>query len=299
MKIKEVERYLFELERYLTQIATSDRITILSEVQKEIEGKINSAPSKDIFEILSSIGDPLSVAKRHLSERGIEYRPMKKNRHIVRYFVLAAFGLGGLGVIAFSILVWKFTPLIKIDEENNRVQILGGMIDVDGKKGSVKVSKSMHIMGGKEEYEGHRDIVPDNIKQLNFNFGPGRLDLKTSINTKISWKCEGSWAEITQENDVLSFELERRSPVECDLSIPKDMKVVIKGRQGKIQIDKPLFHLDLNLNEGKVGFDLDEKAEYGFANQIKVGSVDVFPSSSSSNAYKMNINVQSGKIYRK
>lgn len=67
-----LESYLSELDKYLAQIPVSDRADIIIEIKSHVMDAQAKKPSQDITAILNSLGDPESVAKRYLQERGIQ-----------------------------------------------------------------------------------------------------------------------------------------------------------------------------------------------------------------------------------
>lgn len=131
-----LEAYLSELDKYLTQIPVSERADIIIEIKSHIMDVQAKQPTQDMQTILNSMGDPESVAKRYLQERGLPMSlPSKTHSMIwlstsIKWLVIGFLGLMCIILIAVSLLIWRFTPLISIDDVNNRISLGGGLIQI-------------------------------------------------------------------------------------------------------------------------------------------------------------------------
>lgn len=131
-----LEAYLAELDKYLTQIPVSDRADIIIEIKSHVLDAQSKNQTQDIDTILNSMGDAESVAKRYLQERGLQAAtPVKTSSMMwlsssIKWLVIGFLGFMGIIVIVVSLLIWRFTPLISVDEANNRVSIGGGLIQI-------------------------------------------------------------------------------------------------------------------------------------------------------------------------
>lgn len=131
-----LESYLAELDKYLTQIPVSDRADIIIEIKSHVLDAQSKNPSQDIESILSSMGDAESVAKRYLQERGLQAAtPVKTSSMMwlpasIKWLVIGFLSFIGIIVIVAALLIWRFTPLISVDEANNRISIGGGLIQI-------------------------------------------------------------------------------------------------------------------------------------------------------------------------
>ena len=131
-----LEAYLSELDKYLGQIPVSDRADIIIEIKSHILEAQAKDPTQDISAILNSMGDSESVAKRYLQERGLQaFLPVKTSSMMwlpasIKWLVIGFLGFIAIIVVVASLLIWRFTPLISIDEANNRVSLGGGLIQI-------------------------------------------------------------------------------------------------------------------------------------------------------------------------
>jgi uncharacterized membrane protein len=138
-----LETYLSELDKYLGQIPVSDRADIIIEIKSHVLQAQEKSPNEDIGLILHSMGEPESVAKRYLQERGLQFSlPKQQSSSMmwlpasIKWLVIGFLSFVGIIVIVASLLIWRFTPLISIDDTTNQVTIGNGLIQIhdSGKK---------------------------------------------------------------------------------------------------------------------------------------------------------------------
>lgn len=147
-----LEAYLTALDRALKSISVGDRADIIAEIKSHILDAKEKNPEQSIESILTSIGEPETVANRYLIERGL--KPGKASRSpIVKWLTIGFLGTFGIFVVFVISILWFFSPILKIDEEQNRVEILGGMIDINGTEGSLKLGGDLKIKGKDFLYE--------------------------------------------------------------------------------------------------------------------------------------------------
>lgn len=147
-----LEAYLAELDKHLTQIPVSDRADIIIEIKSHVLDSQSKNPNEDIETILNSMGDAESVAKRYLQERGLQAAaPIKTSSMMwlpaaIKWLVIGFLGFISIVVVVVALLVWRFTPLISVDEAKNQVSIGGGLIqihDTDINNEAKKLTKSI------------------------------------------------------------------------------------------------------------------------------------------------------------
>lgn len=131
-----LEAYLSELDKCLGQIPVSDRADIIIEIKSHVLTAKEKNPNQSIDAILNSLGDPEAVAKRYLQERGLQFgKPAKTISMMwlpaaIKWLVIGFLGFVMIVVIVIGLLIWRFTPLISVDETKNRVSIGGGIIEI-------------------------------------------------------------------------------------------------------------------------------------------------------------------------
>ena len=157
-----LEVYLAELDKYLAQIPVSDRADIIIEIKSHVLDAQTKNPTQDIDTILSSMGDAESVSKRYLQERGLQVlTPIKPSSMMwlpasIKWLVIGFLSFISIVVIIVSLLIWRFTPLISVDEANDRVSIGGGLIqirDTDTNQATKQMIKSVMPKGDNKANE--------------------------------------------------------------------------------------------------------------------------------------------------
>ena len=101
--------YLRRLEKTLGPISVADKAEIILEIKSHIEeAQTSGTPLKDV---LSSLGEPETVANRYLLERGL--RVQRAPRHpILKWLTIGFLGSVGMVILAVLVLVWKFSPIV-------------------------------------------------------------------------------------------------------------------------------------------------------------------------------------------
>lgn len=275
-----LEAYLSALDRALGPIPTSDRAEIITEIKSHVLDARERDASATLDHILASLGEPESVASRYLLERGL--KPARPARSpIVKWLTIGFLGTFGLACLTTIILFWKFTPLITVDEKNERVTLLGGAIDVDGAQGSIKIGNSF-IQEDMEfkKFSGAKEVNPNTTKQVHIPFSNGKFKLEAATDKFLSWECKAATAqheiEITEKADVLTLDLEDSAGAKCKIKIPAKIATVIHGANGKIEIDRPKGNVDVNLNNGQVKVQAENGAAYRYDLKVTNGATRGF-----------------------
>jgi len=134
--------YLSELDKALNQLPVSDRADIIVEIKSHVLEAQAKNPNQSLDEILSSIGEPNAVAKRYLQERGVSsMQPAPRASgsmmwlaNSIKWLVIGFISFVALLLLVIALIIWRFTPLISVDDTHNKVSIGGGIINVTGEK---------------------------------------------------------------------------------------------------------------------------------------------------------------------
>ena len=94
------------------------------------------------------------------------------------------------------------------------------------------------------------------------------------------------------------MDLTERSFVRCDIKVPEAAKFVLQAANGKFEVEKPHFDLDLSAANGKVEFKPDEDHAYKYSISVANGKTDSFTSSDKPGAHEIKIKLTNGKISR-
>ncbi len=292
----QLENYLSALERALKPLPVSERADIVTEMKSHVLSALDRDPSQGLSSVLSALGTPEVVANRYLIERG--KAPVKPPiSPIVKWLVVGCLGTFALFLIFVGALVWKFHPLLQVDEKNDHVKMFGGLIDIDGKK-NLSVARYNFGDGWAKKFVGKADLPADG--KLVIQFSNGNLSFDSAEGNSIDWDCKASGnaatPEWTKSDAGFKFDLSGFSGVNCKLSIPKSAHLKLTGANGKIALDEPHFELDADLSNGQVTIDPDEDQAYHYALSVGNGNVDNFVSSDKSDALALKVRLQNGSI---
>ena len=232
-----LEFYLVKLDKALGPIAISEKADIVTEIRSHVLEAQSHDESQSIESVLASLGEPEIVANRYLLERGL--KPQKAPRHpIVKWLIIGFLGTLSICVIFILIIIWQFTPLIKVDNDSGRVVILGGLIDVNEKAGNFKLgSLSINEDSKNNIITGSMEIDLKKNPTLDIAFGNGKIDLENAIGANLEWKCKGlSNGGIVEKNNTKTiFNFRNTAMIKCTIAIPKGMNLEISGDNGKIE----------------------------------------------------------------
>ncbi|MCB0394439.1 MAG: DUF1700 domain-containing protein [Bdellovibrionales bacterium] len=302
-----LENYLNRLDKALSQLPISDRAEIVTEIKSHVLDALDSQGGATIESVLSSLGEPEQVANKYLLERGV--RTVKSPVHpIFKWTVIGFLGTFSLFVILVIFVLSYFSPILEVNEAKGRVRLLGGMIDVDEQKGLVTLGGSKFFIDDELDVkiEGSFDSgMSKNVKEFNFKFSNGKLDVLPSQDGKLTWNCKAKTYKDKFEESPKSAKVQGGRAVldldsymgsKCILQIPQKVNLVVKGGNGKVHVDKPDFDVDIDLGNGKVGIDPDPAKQYSFNTHVTNGVTREFTSSEKPDALKIKVAIVNGKI---
>jgi hypothetical protein len=303
MDENKLENYLYQLEIALKDLHPSERAKIVLENRDQILDSRQKYPDKSMGEILDDLGPAEKVANHYLLDRGLKtYRP---NKHpFWKWFSIMFLGSMGLLMVSILVMVWKFTPLFKVDEKNQRVIILGGLIDVNGVSGKIKVGDQYQFIPNKfnNQFNGTIDVPRDEFDELVINFKSGSLDFKTNIDRKLSWDCKLEKAPgqdfINMGKDIIEIDLEKTGGSSCMIGVPIDLKLTVDGEDGQISIEEPEFDTYIDIDNGSVRLMVNPEVEYKYDLSVRNGSFPKLKSSENEDAYEIKIHMENGKILK-
>jgi hypothetical protein len=296
-----IESYLADLDRALGPIALSERAEIVTEIKSHLQNARERAPDQGVDQLLASLGAPSVVANRYLLERGLKPVPAPKRRDGAKWLLgtVALLLLFSGGLVA--LLAWKFTPILAIDEKNDRITILGGFISIDGKAGKLKIgSNEVRTDDEQHRFEGSRTLAPGG--EVRLMFAMGMISVANAPGNELVWKCMLGIPVrdpmLTAREGNLELDLRRSTGCRCELGVPSGARLSIVGADGKVTVEHPSFNLDLALDNGKVEISPDPTRKYRFDTHVRSGMVDAFPSSTDASALQMKVSMNNGKLSR-
>lgn len=292
----QLERYLTALDRALGKISVSDRSDIITEIKSHVIEAQTREPQSSLREILAALGEPENVANRYLMERGI--KPGKPSKTPVIKWLTIGF-LGTIGIAAFTVvmILWRFTPVLKVDEKTGQVIILGGLIEVnESKKSDSSDNKNRK---NTINFDGETKIDASKISAISVNFANGEFDFSKSTDGQLHWSCAISGGNPTAKEDAhtQSFTFNfNSSDANCDLEIPAGLSLIVRGANGEVELDHPQSKVDIKLENGQINVAPDSAKNYKYEASVINGSSAGAVSSNSPDAILLKLAVSNGNI---
>jgi hypothetical protein len=221
---------------------------------------------------------------------------------IVKWLIIGFLGTLSILCVTVVLLVWRFTPLIGIDEKTGRVQLLGGLIDLNGDGNLMINGKKVDLESDKSKsVSGTQTIDSTRVHGVQIPFGDGKVTLKTSADKSVRWDCRfdghhGSGQLLEKPGAMLMFDFGHAAEIKCDIQIPKTIKTYLDGNNGHVEIDKPENDVELNLTNGKVSIDPKKGVAYHYDLKVDRGIVEEFESSNDPHAVQIKMKISNGAI---
>lgn len=294
-----LENYLNVLERVLKPFSVSDRAEIVTEIKSHVLSALERDPQAQLDSVLAALGEPETVANRYLLERGL--KPAKPPvSPMVKWVVIGFLGTFAMLLLFVTVLVVRFTPVLQIDEDKDHVSLFGGLIDIDGAEGRLRVGSS-RIDGGlghKRSFDGKVDLAGGGRARV--RFGNGRVELSNATEGRLAWNCTATGrgqAPAPQESGGETvLDLSEVRGVKCEIRVPERARLAVDGTNGKIEIDEPRYDVDASLGNGKVLLRPEEGRAYRYALTVTNGKSDSFISSDAKDAHRITVHVGNGRI---
>lgn len=295
MENKKLEHYLTNLEKSLGVISISEKAEIITEIKSHVLDALENS-EKSMTEVLEELGRPEQVASKYLLERGLELQ--KPPRHPLMKWLIIGF-LGTLGIIAVfvAIIIWRFTPLVHVDEEKGQVKIMGGMINVNGNSETLKNLKiNKGVNDFTEQFSGERKI-DEELTKIFLKFSNTSLKIKPSEGKNLQYECETNGTPRVSENkEELIFNFKSLAMADCLFFIPADIDIEVNASNGKFNFYELQNNLIFEGANGRVKFKPHEQIGYDYDVLLRNGKRDAFQNSKGSKTYKVKISLINGRI---
>lgn len=296
-----IEHYLLQLDRELQALPVSQRAEIITEIKSHIVESGEKDPTRDIDRILADLGAPRTVAERYLATKGIAYAAPRRSGRWLKWIAVGTVAFFAMIFFSGMMLIWYFSPLVKVDEEKGRVVLLGGLIDVNEKIGQVKIGDMVVNDALKDavNVQGEENIGDAKIKIVKIPFNTAKLELTSGTDKRLSWDCKSATnvplnAEV--QSGVLTLNLDKLSFAKCAITLPIGLLTQIHGVNGDMVIDRPLDAMEIALDNGKVNIHPAPDKTYDFDVSVKNGLQDFFPRSNDKEAVRVKVNVVNGLV---
>ena len=300
-----LESYLTALEQVLRPLPVSDRAEIVTEIKSHVLSSLERDPEGGIDSVLAALGTPETVAGRYLTERGV--KPVKPPiSPAAKWIAIALMGTFGMFLLFAVFLITRFSPIIHVDKDKEKVSILGGLIQIDG-DGDFELDSASAT---KHSFEGSSLVASGGAVEVKFL--NGKFEVKSADDVTFRWKCRAGKATdasvasgtiapvepVTTPNGVL-VDLSKYAGAKCELMVPAGARFSINGSNGKLTFEEPHFSINANLTNGVVAFEPAVGENYRYSVGVTNGKADSFLSSDQPDAHLVSIHLVNGKLERK
>lgn len=296
-----LEQYLFTLEKSLSDLHPSDRAKIVLDINEHILEALDKYQDKKLIEVLEDLGHPQKVANHYRLDRGLKtFKPARNP--ILKWFSITFLGSIGAFLLFIAVMVWKFTPIFEVDEDQGRVVILGGLIDINQTSGKVKIMDQYNFVDNQftNQFDGAVEFPKEEYDEVVVNFKSGVLNFTLSTEQKLSWNCKldtpPSGDFLNRSKDIIELDFEGFDGIACDIAVPAEAKLTVDGKDAKITVIEAEFDTYIEVNNGSVFFNGNPEVDYNYDLKVKQGTIDNFNSSDDPNAFETKIYVENGTI---
>ncbi|MBY0515299.1 MAG: hypothetical protein K2P81_00215 [Bacteriovoracaceae bacterium] len=300
---QDVQDFLLKTEEFLAELSSDEREEALKNLSQQLHAYAHTMPGADFTKVKMALGGPRGAANfiRLKHKIPLQYTSAPNVKRAVSITLLS-------GLIAFflilGVLWWKFTPILSVKED--RVQVLGGLIDIDGQLGQFKVGDSYEFSDSqfKNVFEGSYEIPPEQVEDVVIEFDRGQLEVSYTQESRLVWTCkvsaEPSDGFIRQEKEVVTMNLKSVGGTDCSIKVPAKFKYTINGDAGKVDIIAPANDTFVQLGNGMVVIAADSELSYRFDLKVGQGIVDPsFKSLSKEDGIELKVELGNGSIQKK
>lgn len=302
MSEPEIQDFLRKTASYLADMPVQERESALEALGSSLRAHRQALPQENFIRTKRLLGGPRGAANFLRLQKRLPLRGSRAQS--TRQAMLMVFGSAA---IVFLLLVfifwWKFTPIYSND--NNRVQILGGLIDIDNQLGQVKVGDNYEFSDSqfKNVFEGSYE-VPEEVEDVIVGFERGQMQITYTPDQRISWNCkvtdEPSDRFIKQDKEALEIDLRGPKGMDCIFKMPSKLKYTINGDAGKVDLVAPANDTFVQLGSGLVEVAPDSELSYRY--DVKVGQGQVqgdFDMASKEGGIEIKVDVGTGNVQKK
>lgn len=281
-------QFLTKAQAYLMDLDITHKAKILSELSDELK-------NRDLQGL-----DVLTMVNQKRVEHGHAPHSLKGKSNIGSLLLKSFVVLTVVFVLFITFLITKFTPVFKVDEKNQRVIILGGLIDIDGKAGKFKVGDDIQFADSNYSNEFYSSTtLTDKQKSIEFIFESGKHTYKSSsdnqlvIDCKLSMAPQANFFKNTADKISLNFEELSGS---CELSIPKDKMITVQAQSAQLTFKQPEFDIQVMMDNGLIQIEENKNVLYGYNLSVIEGVIDQFPDNKAQHDYMIEAKLENGTI---
>lgn len=287
INIPELEQYLNTLEIELHRLPATKKAEIILEVEKDIHSRLEKGES--FKHIVSVLGGPSQLGQKYL--RSLGYVKKEKSSW-GKWFLLTILGFFLILFVSAGVIVWKFSPVISVDEKTGRFQFLGGLIDIQANPDGSFFAKTPDSIrfSGQSSMEG--------LGKLNIKMKNGNLDLQTHQKPVIEYDCHADSdlsSNFMSSSDSYVMDFQDHGSA-CSIRVPENILVQLNLSSGSVGFNNFRADLDAKVRTGVIVFKPASNSEYSYSLSVEQGSIGQFNHSDATDAHKIKIELKRGSI---
>jgi hypothetical protein len=269
----EYQDFLEKIARHLAPLGQSRKEEQLELLRQKLITYIQTHPQQKPLEVKRALGGIDGVVQHIFFNLN---HPVTVTHHPLSAKVVILSLLFFFSLTA-GYLWWKFTPLLRV--EKDRVQVLGGLIDIDGQLGSVKFGDNYEFGDSQFEdiFEGSFDTNETDYEDIDIRFDRGQMDLNFHDLPKISWNCKVSTEPeanfIRKEKDQLLIDFSDIGGMDCTLILPSKFQFTVEGNDGLVTLNDPGNDIFVKLQNGQVLLAVKDLNRYNFDLSLSQGLI--------------------------
>lgn len=289
-----LETWLRQLEVDLSDTTVIARSEFILKMNTQIHESL-ARGDRTLAAILATLGEPAQVADRYRLENGFPPVPRTTQENVARrqtsmgaFFKWATIGILGffsILVLGGILLVTRFLPLVKVDENANRVRLFGGLIDFSDLDTHVTTDTN-----GRFKFEINGDPIVDTqtrkgevtgpVNAMRFSAGNARLVVEAHSGSSVKYQCQvNDGAQGTNDSfphsaaDEVRFDFSSASAAKCAIQVPYQTALRIDITNGDVKLTDMRNPLSVRVGNGLVVFNKQKSVSYSLNANATNGSV--------------------------
>jgi len=199
----------------------------------------------------------------------------KKSSGRLKWLLLAIVLMIALPAGCIGVLVWRFTPLIEVDESGRRLGLLGGAFKMDFSQGAVTVlGKTQKVELPHQKLEGKAKLRAGGSTEVVVHLRQGAIEITNSPDV-LRWSCEtvgpNAPPRLRQTEKTWQLDLTALFVQSCRIEIPRRARLRLTTGMGQITLVQPKFAVNLKIDQGQVRIRPDEKTKYTKTVEVSQG----------------------------
>jgi hypothetical protein len=306
-KNPKIEKYLAEMELSLSGIPISEKCDILMEISSHIEDRIDTS-SMDTDAVLNSLGSAEGVANRYRLERGFSTVHTQKRRSWFKSLLIFTGICFAFTALMIVFIIKSFTPFIEVNEDQGRVRMMGGLIDINASEGFVgmKMSTGNEMTTGNktEKLKGNQVLSFGDVLKIEAN--NGRIVIQSTDELEMSYDCDVQKfsgerldkKKLNPKPSVFNLDTGMIKGVKCTFQIPKDIALNTRLLNGNVVLEDLQQNVKIKITNGTIIFEPKDAVKFSLKSEVINGSL--FNNSGltfdKSKPYQADFMVTNGKI---